>query len=78
MFILQCDMCGRVISTLWNSKTFEEIPNCMKIEWEQLNYKGNIDFFKSSEYLNGSIYVCDKCANCALECFAFRGKTESF
>lgn len=78
MFILKCDMCDCAISTLWNSKTFEEIPNCMKIEWEQLNYKGEIEFFRSSEYPRGSICICDRCANRVLEYFAVRGKIESF
>ena len=78
MFVLQCDMCGDVISTCWSSKTFEEIPNCMKIEWEQLNYKGDIEFFRSSEYPRGSLCVCDRCADRVLEYFAIRNKVESF
>ena len=78
MFVLQCDMCGNNITTQYNLHEDNTGPNCMKIEWEQLRYMGDVEFFASSEYTKGSLCVCSKCAGRALEYFAVRGKIESF
>lgn len=77
MFVLKCDMCNHEISTHWDPYIGDE-GNCMKLEWEMLRYAGGTDFFHSSDYSSGSIYVCKSCSKHVLEFFSYTHKTESF